>query len=390
MSKKEVVDENNIDPIKAGKKEEKMKLKEEKKKMKAEKKAMKGVNKTSESKVVIGVVVAVLVVALAIFGFYFYKSNYEAVATYDGGRITKAEYDVYYKSFANILSSYYGYPDYLIPEEIAKKAAVDKVIVKFATEAGTQISEEDQATLDEIFNNDEYVQDFVSQGMDVDLTRQLYYNDYLITQYLADLQEKVTDDEMINYIKENYGDNVDLNEYNTSHILIMTVDDSNNALSDEEKAAAKAKAEGLLARALAGEDFATLAKENSEDSGTAENGGVYVCYDDGYTVEEYIKATKALEVGKINATLVETSYGYHIIKLNEKVENGRVNNTTERELYVNEFTDGLQEEYKVTIDTEVLNNYIISVTGSPIPSADEEETSTQEEHVHTEDETTEE
>lgn len=390
MSKKEVVEENNIDPIKAGKKEEKMKLKEEKKKMKAEKKAMKGVNKTSESKVVIGVVVAVLVVALAIFGFYFYKSNYEAVATYDGGRITKAEYDVYYKSFANILSSYYGYPDYLIPEEIAKKAAVDKVIVKFATEAGTQISEEDQATLDEIFNNDEYVQDFVSQGMDVDLTRQLYYNDYLITQYLADLQEKVTDDEMINYIKENYGDNVDLNEYNTSHILIMTVDDSNNALSDEEKAAAKAKAEGLLARALAGEDFATLAKENSEDSGTAENGGVYVCYDDGYTVEEYIKATKALEVGKINATLVETSYGYHIIKLNEKVENGRVNNATERELYVNEFTDGLQEEYKVIIDTEVLNNYIISVTGSPIPSADEEETSTQEEHVHTEDETTEE
>ena len=58
------------------------------------------------------------------------EKNYEAVATYDGGRITKAEYDVYYKSFANILSTYYGYPDYLIPEEIAKKAAVDKVIVK--------------------------------------------------------------------------------------------------------------------------------------------------------------------------------------------------------------------------------------------------------------------
>lgn len=388
MSKKqenvEKVEEKNVDPIKVGKKEEKAKIKAEKKRLKEEKKAMK--KATSESKIVIGVVVAVLTVALGIFGFYFYKSSYEAVATYDGGRITKAEYDVYYKSFANILSTYYGYPDHLIPEEIAKKAAVDKVIVKLATEAGTKISDEDQATLNEIFNNDKYVQDFVSQGMDIELTRQLYYNDYLITQYLADLQEKVTEEEMIAYIKENYGEDVNLNEYNTSHILIMTTDESGNALADDAKAAAKAKAEGLLARALAGEDFATLAKENSEDSGTAENGGEYICYDDGYTVEEYINATKALEVGKINATLIETSYGYHIIKLNGIVENGRANNKTERELYVNEFTDGLQEEHNVQIDTNILNNYIISVTGSPIPSADEEEESTEEEHVHTEDE----
>lgn len=390
MSKKqenvEKVEEKNVDPIKVGKKEEKAKIKAEKKRLKEEKKAMKKANATSETKIVVGVVVAILAIALGIFGFYFYKSSYEAVATYNGGRITKAEYDVYYKSFANILSTYYGYPDHLIPEEIAKKAAVDKVIVNLATEAGTKISDEDQATLNEIFNNDEYIQDFVSQGMDIELTRQLYYNDYLITQYLADLQDKVTEEEMIAYIKENYGEDVNLNEYKTSHILIMTTDESGNALADDAKAAARVKAEGLLARALAGEDFATLAKENSEDSGTAENGGEYICYDDGYTVEEYINAVKALEVGKINATLVETSYGYHIIKLNEIVANGRVNNKTERELYVNEFTDGISKEYNVEIDTEILNNYIISVTGSPIPSAEDEDASNEEEHVHTEDE----
>ena len=390
MSKKqenvEKVEEKNVDPIKVGKKEEKAKIKAEKKRLKEEKKAMKKANTTSETKIVVGVVVAILAIALGIFGFYFYKSSYEAVATYNGGRITKAEYDVYYKSFAYILSTRYGYPDSLIPGEIAKKAAVDKVIVKLATEAGTKISDEDQATLNEIFNNDEYVQEFVSQGMDIELTRQLYYNDYLITQYLADLQDKVTEEEMIAYIKENYGEDVNLNEYKTSHILIMTTDESGNALADDAKAAARAKAEGLLSRALAGEDFATLAKENSEDSGTAENGGEYICYDDGYTVEEYINAVKALEVGKINATLVETSYGYHIIKLNEIVENGRVNNKTERELYVNEFTDGLNKEYNVEIDTDILNNYIISVTGSPIPSAEDEDASNEEEHVHTEDE----
>lgn len=375
MSKKEeILVENNVDPIKSGKNEEKARLKAEKKKLKEERKAMKKANTSSESKVVICIVTTVLVLAFSIFGFYFYKSSFEVIAKFDGGSVTKAEYDVYYKTFASILSQYYGYPDSIIPEEIAKKAAIDKVIVKLAEEAGTTLSDKDQASLDEIFNNDEYVQSFVSQGMDIEKTKDLYYNDYLITQYLADLQENIDAEILLDHIKEHDGEDADLNEYKTSHILIKTVDDSNNALSDEEKANAKSKAEGLLARALAGEDFATLAKENSEDSGTASEGGVYVCYDDGSTVDEYIKAVKSLEVGSISPTLVETSYGYHIIKLDEKVQNGRTNSSYERELYVNEFTDGLEEKYNVKIDEKVLNNYIISVTGSPIPNDEEDET----------------
>lgn len=381
MSKKNsIIDENNIDPIKQAKKEEKMRKKEEKKKNKLEKRAIKNANKSSESKIVIAIVAIVLILALGIFGFYFYKASFEVIANYDNGKVTKAEYDVYYKTFATILSQYYGYPDSIIPEEIAKKAAIDKVIVGLAKEAGTQISEEDQASLDEIFNNDEYVQSFISQGMDIDRTYELYYNDYLITKYLADLQENVSSEDVLNYIKEIYGENSDLYEYNTSHILIKTIDDSNNELSDEEKANAKSKAEAILARAIAGEDFATLAKENSEDTGTASNGGVYVCYDDGATMDEYIKAVKSLEVGKVTTTLVETTAGYHIIKLNEKIENGRVNSSSDREGYVNSFTDGLETNYNVTVNEEVLNKYIISVTGSPIPS-DEEETTTEDETV---------
>lgn len=381
MSKKNsIIDENNIDPIKQAKKEEKMRKKEEKKKNKLEKRAIKNANKSSESKIVIAIVAIVLILALGIFGFYFYKASFEVIANYDNGKVTKAEYDVYYKTFATILSQYYGYPDSIIPEEIAKKAAIDKVIVGLAKEAGTQISEEDQASLDEIFNNDEYVQNFISQGMDIDRTYELYYNDYLITKYLADLQENASSEDVLNYIKEIYGENSDLYEYNTSHILIKTIDDSNNELSDEEKANAKSKAEAILARAIAGEDFATLAKENSEDTGTASNGGVYVCYDDGATMDEYIKAVKSLEVGKVTTTLVETTAGYHIIKLNEKIENGRVNSSSDREGYVNSFTDGLETNYNVTVNEEVLNKYIISVTGSPIPS-DEEETTTEDETV---------
>lgn len=357
-------------------------LKEEKKR----EKAMTKVAKRNDSKIIIGIIVAVMVMALGIFGFYFYKASFEVIATYDGGKVTKAEYDVYYKTFASILSQYYGYPESIIPEEIAKKAAVDKVIVKLAKEANTKLSEENQNSIDEIFNNDEYVQNFVSQGMDIGKTRELYYNDYLITQYLKDLKDNASNEDVINYIKENNQGELDLAEYKTSHILIKTIDSSNNALSDEEKANAKKKAEEILAKALAGEDFATLAKDNSEDTGTASNGGEYICYDDGTTVSEYIEAVKKLNVGEIAASLVETSYGYHIIKLNEKVENGRANNDSDREAYANKFTDGLEEQYHVNVNQDVLNQYIKATTGSDIPSDEEESTNSGTEENPTEQE----
>lgn len=388
MKKNDVINEKAI------KKEEKMKAKlikkEAKRKEKEQNKAIKKAT-NSDSKVIVGIVAIVLIIALGIFGFYFYKASFEVIATFDGGKVTKADYDVYYKTFSSILSQYYGYKESEIPEEIAKKAAVDNVIVNLAKKTGTQISEEDQSQLDDIFNNDDYVQSFVSQGMDVDKVRNLYYNDYLITQYLKDLKENASDEDIIAYIKENNGEDADLNEYKTSHILFKTVDDNGGELSDEEKEKARQKAEEVLKKALAGEDFASLAKENSEDTGTAENGGEYVCYDDGSTVTEYIKAVKELKVGGITASLVKTTYGYHIIKLNEKVENGRAKSTSERESYSNSFTDGLEKKYNVTVNKDVLNKYIISVTGSPIPS-DEEETDETTEKTDTEtvEETTEE
>lgn len=79
---------------------------------------------------------------------------------------------------------------------------------------------------------------------------------------------------------------------------------------------AKAKAEGILKKALAGEDFATLAKENSEDPGSKENGGEYDFVAKGTFVPEYEEVifNKDLKDGEIYKELVETDYGWHIIK----------------------------------------------------------------------------
>lgn len=82
---------------------------------------------------------------------------------------------------------------------------------------------------------------------------------------------------------------------------------------------AKKKAEGSLAQALAGADFAELAKNNSEDTGSKDNGGDLGYFKKGQMVPEFedVAFNKA-EVGKVYPELVKSQFGYHIIKVIDK------------------------------------------------------------------------
>lgn len=87
----------------------------------------------------------------------------------------------------------------------------------------------------------------------------------------------------------------------------------------------KAKAEEILARAKAGEDFAKLANEFSEDPGNKgmgendpDKGGLYEKIRLGQMVKPFETAAIALQPGQIAPELVETDFGYHIIKLEKK------------------------------------------------------------------------
>lgn len=80
----------------------------------------------------------------------------------------------------------------------------------------------------------------------------------------------------------------------------------------------KAKAEEILKRALAGEDFAKLAQETTEDPGSKKDGGLYKDVTKGAMVKEFEEGALALQPGQVADKLIESKYGYHIIKLEKK------------------------------------------------------------------------
>ncbi len=103
-----------------------------------------------------------------------------------------------------------------------------------------------------------------------------------------------------------------------SHILLMTTDPKTNTeLTEAQKAAKHKDMEALLKRARAGEDFAKLAKENSEDTGSKDKGGEYT-FPRGQMVPEFEAAAFSLGTNQVS-DIVTTRYGYHIIKLYEKI-----------------------------------------------------------------------
>lgn len=95
------------------------------------------------------------------------------------------------------------------------------------------------------------------------------------------------------------------------HVLIKT----DPGGDEEANLAARARAEAVLERAKAGEDFAALARELSEDEGSAPKGGDLGWNPRGRMVPAFDEAMFSLEPGEITDTLVESPYGFHVIEV---------------------------------------------------------------------------
>ncbi|MEQ1574901.1 MAG: peptidylprolyl isomerase [Vicinamibacterales bacterium] len=98
-----------------------------------------------------------------------------------------------------------------------------------------------------------------------------------------------------------------------SHILIAFPQGADAAAKQQ----ARAKAEGVLKEVKAGKDFAGLAKQHSQDPGSAPNGGDLNFFGRGQMVGPFDEAAFKLAPGQ-TSDLVESQFGYHIIRLTAK------------------------------------------------------------------------
>lgn len=92
---------------------------------------------------------------------------------------------------------------------------------------------------------------------------------------------------------------------------------------------ARKRADEVLKRLSEGEDFAMVAKEKSDDVGSARKGGDLGWFSRGKMVKEFEDAAFSLEVGQVSG-LVKSEFGYHIIKVEDKKIADEANNIEEQ------------------------------------------------------------
>jgi peptidyl-prolyl cis-trans isomerase C len=126
-------------------------------------------------------------------------------------------------------------------------------------------------------------------------------------------QISITEEAQRKFYQENLDRLQQPERVRVSHILVQVGEgDSAEAKADKRK-----KADSLLVRIKTGEDFAKLAGESSDDPGSKSKGGELPWVSAGDTVPAFEKAAFALEPGGLSE-VVESDYGFHIIKLHEK------------------------------------------------------------------------
>lgn len=122
----------------------------------------------------------------------------------------------------------------------------------------------------------------------------------------------------------------------------LTPEQQQEATSQAERDA-RAKAEETLKRVTAGgEDFATVAKEVSDDPGSKEKGGDLDWIARGDMVPEFDAAAFTLQPGQTYTDMVASRYGYHIIKVDERESTRPLKEATLQQRTSQALTDWLQ------------------------------------------------
>jgi peptidyl-prolyl cis-trans isomerase SurA len=148
-----------------------------------------------------------------------------------------------------------------------------------------------------------------------------------------------------------------------SHILIGYHDEEGNI----DTAAAKIKAESVLAELNAGASFEELVEKYSDDPGSKEKGGDLGYFERRMMVKEFDEVAFKMDIGEI-AGPVQTNFGYHLIKLTDKLdtqpfseEYENLKNMFNKQRYQHEkelLIELLKDKYDFNIDEDVLSMFL--------------------------------
>ena len=243
--------------------------------------------KKPKNKRLIASIVGGVVLIGAIGGGAYAYTNSQTVGSVNGDRITKSElYDT--------LSNVYG--SVAVESLITKKVIEQEADKRDIKVKDSEINEEVDAYQTSYGGEEAFASALKENG----LTLEDFKEDIEVNKKIEKLMQqdiKITEKEVKAYYEENKANYDQPEQVEVSHILV----------EDKEKA------NDLLNKVKAGEDFAKLAKENSTDPGSAENGGELGYISRGEMVEEFEKAAFALKDNEVS-DLVKSKYGYHIIK----------------------------------------------------------------------------
>ncbi|MBN2430490.1 MAG: peptidylprolyl isomerase [Acidobacteria bacterium] len=218
-------------------------------------------------------------------------------------------------------------PMILYRKESASNLIKIELILELAGQAGLSVPPE---SVDLAFNQVQQKLgspeklDQLCQELDVtkDFLHKQVQDNLLVNMYIkkvADGLSPVQEEGARQYYDEHPDEFENPEEIRASHILLTVAADA----GEEEWENARQKAESILQRLQTGEEFAAVAKAES-DCQSASQGGDLGFFGKGRMIPAFEQAAFALEVGAISP-VVKTDFGYHIIKVTDKKAGGKMN-----------------------------------------------------------------
>ncbi|GAB4254107.1 MAG: peptidylprolyl isomerase [Thermoleophilia bacterium] len=205
--------------------------------------------------------------------------------------------------------------DYMITLEIATQEQAALGVTTSDKDVQTQLDQ-----IKQMFGNDEtkFQDALKQQNITLDQLKTNLRERDLMTKVAEAVTKdaKVTDEQIAAYYEKHKAEYKQDETRTARHILIAPGGnaDPNAKPTDAQWQEALAKAEKVRQEILAGADFATKAKEVSDDPGTKPQGGDLGVVQRGAMVPEFDKVLFSLKKGEISQP-VKTQYGYHIIQV---------------------------------------------------------------------------